>query len=354
MKFSKQERINMIYCIGESGGNCLLASRIYAQKYPDQRHPNNRAFTKLKASFEESGNVMYKKQERANPVLNEENAFSVLLSVTENPHVSARNLSRVLDISQSSISRIIKNNKYHPYHIQLLQELEANDFNSRREFCEWSINKVQEQRDFFEYVLFSDEATFHRNGNVNKHNLHYYATENPHFTRSVDNQHRWSLNVWGGIVGSYVIGPHFFEGRVNGDIYLDFLRNGLSDLLENVPLATRHRLWLQHDGAPPHYSAQVRHHLSRAFPDKWIGRGGPICWPPRSPDLTKLDFFLWGYVKERVYQTPPTTLEDMKGRIRNAFQEINDHMLRNVSQSFLNRLRLCVQENGRHIEHLIN
>ncbi|KAJ4429330.1 hypothetical protein ANN_26334 [Periplaneta americana] len=36
---------------------------------------------------------------------------------------------------------------------------------------------------------------------------------------------------------------------------------------------------------------------------RWIGRGGPVAWPAQSPDLTPLDFFLWGCMKEKVYQT---------------------------------------------------
>lgn len=42
------------------------------------------------------------------------------------------------------------------------------------------------------------------------------------------------------------------------------------------------------------------------FPDWWIGRDGPINWPPRSPDISPLDFFLWGYVKDIVYQKTDT------------------------------------------------
>jgi len=39
------------------------------------------------------------------------------------------------------------------------------------------------------------------------------------------------------------------------------------------------------------------------YPERWIGRRGAIKWPPRSPDLTPLDYFMWGYLKERVYKT---------------------------------------------------
>ncbi|EFN69121.1 hypothetical protein EAG_14837, partial [Camponotus floridanus] len=52
-----------------------------------------------------------------------------------------------------------------------------------------------------------------------------------------------------------------------------------------------------HDGAPPHYTGIVREYLTNNFGNKWIGRGGPIPWPARSPDLNPLDFFFWGHLK---------------------------------------------------------
>lgn len=95
----------------------------------------------------------------------------------------------------------------------------------------------------------------------------------------------------------------------------------------------------------------MRNFLNQRFNDHWIGRRGPVAWPARSPDLTKLDFFLWGYVKERVYQIVPTTRENMQDRIREVFQTITPDMLRNVSDSFLKRIRVCVLNLGGHIEH---
>jgi len=52
-------------------------------------------------------------------------------------------------------------------------------------------------------------------------------------------------------------------------------------------------------------------YLDLTFPDRWIGRDGPMSWCPRSPNLSNLNFFLWGYLKNVVYLKTPTTREDI-------------------------------------------
>ena len=81
--------------------------------------------------------------------------------------------------------------------------------------------------------------------------------------RTVPFQHPWSVNCWCGIVVDHVNGPYFFEVRMN--------------------------MWMQHDGAPTHYALCSRQVMDEMFDEKWIGRGGPIAWPPCSPDLTSAD-----------------------------------------------------------------
>jgi len=107
---------------------------------------------------------------------------------------------------------------------------------------------------------------------------------NPHWHRGVDNQHRWSLNVWCGIVNGYLIGPYFFDGNVNQHNFLELLRDHLTGLLEDVDLETRRRMWIQLDGATPHFARIVRTFLNEQYPNRWIGRGGPIAWPSNSPN----------------------------------------------------------------------
>jgi hypothetical protein len=130
------------------------------------------------------------------------------------------------------------------------------------------------------------------------------------------------------------------------------LDENLPILMEEVNLHTRHIMWFQHDAAPPHYR-HVRQYLDNWRGDHWIGRGGPVAWPARSRDLTPLDFFLWSFVKQEVYQEKPTTSEDMKNRIRNVFQTIRRETLANVRETVIRRLNLCLEQNGQIFEHFV-
>ncbi|KAJ4449220.1 hypothetical protein ANN_00617 [Periplaneta americana] len=84
--------------------------------------------------------------------------------------------------------------------------------------------------------------------------------------------------------------------RLTGQAYTNFLENTIPHVLEDTPLINRQHIHFLHDGAPAHFSSTARRYLDRRFPDRWIGRGGPIAWPPRSPDLNPLDFYLWGHL----------------------------------------------------------
>ena len=70
--------------------------------------------------------------------------------------------------------------------------------------------------------------------------------------------------------------------------------------------------------------------LNDVFPDGWIGRGGPTSWPPRSPDVTPLDFFLWGYVKTKVFTEEIADIEELKTRITHAVASVTPLMLLNT------------------------
>jgi hypothetical protein len=103
-------------------------------------------------------------------------------------------------------------------------------------------------------------------------------------------QQQFSINMWAGVVGDWLVGQHVSPHRLAGNHYRDLLLHDLPKLLEDVPLAVRARMWYMHDGVPAHFSLAVRDVLNRTYHNRWIGRGGHTAWAPRSPDFNTLDF----------------------------------------------------------------
>ena len=141
---------------------------------------------------------------------------------------------------------------------------------------------------------------------------------------------------------------------LTGHTYLLFLQEVLGELLEDVSLDIHRRLWFQNDGAPPHFGGMVCHHLNRCFGQGWIGRGGPIAWHPRSPDLTPLDFCV-GPHKVSGVSDPCGLLEHLLAGVMGAAQEIQHTpgVMERVYQNMIRRYNVCNELGGRHIEALL-
>ena len=142
--------------------------------------------------------------------------------------------------------------------------------------------------------------------------------------------------------------------RLNGENYHAFLRDQLPGLIERaaLPPETLNNLIFLHDGAPAHFSNDVREHLGITYPGRWIGRGGPVPWPPRSPDLNFDDYYLWGRIKNMVYQGETSTREMTWQRIQDAFATLTAEEIKRASQNLYTRAAMCLANNGMHFEHL--
>ena len=90
--------------------------------------------------------------------------------------------------------------------------------------------------------------------------------------------------------------------------------------------------------------------LDATFPNRWIVRDGPTPWPPRSPDITPIDFILWGYVKDKVFSTPVPDITNLKARITDAFATITEDMLENTWRETDYRLDVLRASKGAHGE----
>jgi len=99
----------------------------------------------------------------------------------------------------------------------------------------------------------------------------------------------------------------------------------------------------------------VRDYLNESFPNRWLGHGGPVAWPPRSPDLTPLDFYLWGHVKTLVYESKVDSRAALCDRIFSVAELIRNHPnnIASATQSLLMRAENCIAAGGGHFEQLL-
>lgn len=357
IEYTQREYAEMHYLYGFCDGNARAAAREYRQRYPNRdRFPDYRVFLRVHNAYMEGVLPGTHAPRAGRPVVRFDNEERILRELRLDPGISQRQISRNLAISRSVVQRIIKRQGYHAYHVKRVQALLPADYEPRVRFCREMLRLHRGDPQFFNKVLWSDESSFRRMGIFNTHNLHYYSRVNPHIIRNDRFQHQFGINMWAGIIDQKLM-LHEMPPRLNGAAYLNFLENNLNPILNEaeVPEEVREEMWLQQDGAPPHYAREVRQHLNERFPNRWIGRGGAIAWPPRSPDLNPLDFFIWGYFKEVVYQRENNTEQELRQKLEIAKVQImnNRRAFRRLRANFIRRCRLCIIVRGRNFEHLM-
>ena len=108
--------------------------------------------------------------------------------------------------------------------------------------------------------------------------------------------------------------------------------------------------YFQQDGATSHTSHTSMAEIQSFFGDPIILKG---LWPPRSPDLTPPDYFLWGYLKGRVYQNKPRTIDAWKANITEEIQAVTVDVLARTSQNMARRVQSRLDANGGHFQHML-
>ncbi|GFT96289.1 putative DD41D transposase [Trichonephila clavipes] len=112
-------------------------------------------------------------------------------------------------------------------------------------------------------------------------------------------------------------------------------------------------LWFQQDGATCHTARVTIDLLKDTLGDRLISRFGPVNRPPRSCDLTPLDYFLWGYVKSLVYADKPQILDHLEDNIRHVIADIRPQMLEKVIENWTSRLDYIRTSRGSHVAEII-
>ena len=120
------------------------------------------------------------------PRTSEENIERVRQAFQRSPMKSIRTTTWHLDLPRATVHKVLhKTLRLFAYKVQMLQALQPNDMSRRKEFAVNMLEQISEDEAFLKRVCFSDEATFHVSGKLNKHNVRIWGSENPHATREL-------------------------------------------------------------------------------------------------------------------------------------------------------------------------
>lgn len=331
--------------------NCEKARRLFTEQF-NKEPPPARTLRDWKTRFMETLSVLPRSHagDKTNYRLSDEKKNEVIQTFEKDPCASQRKVSRQCGISLGSVNNILKEEGLRPWKFTSVQELQVDDKPKRLEFCRTILERQRLDLDFVRSICFSDEATFHVNGSVNRHNSFVYSYENPH-ALSVQPMRSPSIMCWSMVSPKLGVIFHIAETTMNGERYKNILTTYV------VPRLNQRRnqdLLFQQDGAPAHYASIVREYLNKELRGRWIGRGGSIEWPPRSPDLSLNDFWLWGDIRNRLYSSPrPRNLTELRSRLEHLLQSISVQTIARAYESFIRRCNMCVEVEGGHFEQLL-
>src|SRR3978361_153384 len=351
-KYSNEEKV-MFSCAYFSGCSSREVVQHFAGMFPDRPVPAPTTVLRTVQKFQSTACLSeeHNKHKMRKYAMNDELKMSIVLRVEESRSISVRQLADEFQVSVGSVHKLLKQESYKSFKFGNHQELLPWDSGQRALFCETMIENINTDQRLINKICFTDESTFTLRHHVNNQNCRYWSRDNLHIFNQTHTQYRQSVNVWMGLLNGRLLGPFFIEGTLNGNKYLSLLQENIVPAINELQL---NNVWYQHDGAPAHYTRGVQNVLNATFPRRWIGRGGYIHWPPRSPDLSPLDFSIWGLLKSKVYTPVPlNNVEELKDRIRLCSGQISAEALQNMTREFYDRLGYCLAQNGDHFEHLL-
>lgn len=135
MVYTFGERIEIIFAYGVQNGCARRTARVFNARHPEKNVTHSYVM-KLVRKFEEIGSVCNKKNTRPR-ILDEVAQVEVLGHFAADPTMSIRKVSNVTNISIGSVQKVLKKNKFFPYKIQIHQQLSADDYDRKIEFCEY-------------------------------------------------------------------------------------------------------------------------------------------------------------------------------------------------------------------------
>lgn len=355
--YTNKEKAQILkwYYQGNSALDCV---KLFIVLFEDRRSPTAQTVMNIIHCFEKYSclcdcKYCRKKDEDA-PQKNEERDIAVCSILSIDDKKSTRAVGEELGLSKTTVAKIWKQNDFKCFKYEKHQQILPEDPYRRMEFCDTAMEKANQENNFIKNILFTDESSFPLNGKHNPSVMRYWSQTNQHRYVPTQTQFPQKLNVWAGILGDHIIGPFFIDGSLDSQKYLSLLQDNILPAVRALPNLDLESVWYQQDGCPAHNAIIVRQFLEETFQERLMSGFGTIKWPPRSPDLSPNDFFLWGFLKTQIYsRNRPENLQQLRQRIVDTCANISPQMLENTRADFYNRLGYCLASDGGIFENMI-
>ena len=264
--------------------------------------------------------------------------------IDEDPGRSMRGISRELTISEFLVRKIVKQDiRYKSYSLRRGQFMNAATKERRAERARALLNKFKNPPANDILIFYSDEKNFSQDQKVNRNNNRWLCSDPSDVPIIMATKFPATVMVLGVVSNKGdVMPPYVFEAglRVNADVYLDVLRNTVKPWMDQVA-GGRPYIW-QQDGAPAHTAKKVQEWCEDNFPYFW----DKDVWPPSSPDLNPLDFFVWSVAERDTNRSPHNTKQSLINSIMEVFANFDREAMETACSRVRPRLEEVVAANG--------
>lgn len=281
----------------------------------------------------------------------------LILSQEDAPqtHRTTRQIARETGIHRSSVGRIIRGElRLECFKKRRAQELTEANCITRLGRAKKLLTKYSES--VVDFIFFTDEKVFTVSPPVNLQNDRVYAAwgtkkRDIAANRLLRTRRTFSKSVMVSVAVSKLGCTEliFVEPgvKVNGSYYRDVLLS--QQMLPAIRRMAGDMFVFQQDSAPAHRAFATVEYLRQNTPE-FIS---PDRWPSNSPDLNPVDYKIWGWVQERVYQTPIRDVDQLKKRLVEVWSDMQQKVVDAAIDEWRKRLRACIREKGHHFEHLL-
>lgn len=306
---------------------------------------------KVLAQWRKTGDVQEKKKQGRPRTVNTRKSRGIIKKrITRNDGVSLNKMAKSLGMARSTLQSIVHNDLgLKSYRLLNGQQLTDQAKQKRLEKC-------KELKKFFrvrrlEDVLWSDEKVF--TIEVAKNSQNHRQLLSPGLKNSRRRKFATktlfpkSLMVWGGVSANGTTELIFIDKsiKINAKTYQDeIIKKAIIPWKQINP-----GMIFQQDWAPAHGAKSTLAFLDTKIKD-YLGKD---LWPPNSPDLSPLDFSVWGVLDEHLSRQKINNLQDLRRELLKAWAKLDLAYLRRTVESVKKRIQACIDADGGHFENLL-